>query len=320
MTQLNIQFNDADFEDEEAVEDPGVEEEAAEEEVLETTEATEVTVAKDGAITKLVGRVINADGTTSEYQKGESLCSVVCRSLTAKKISSEFYTTERLNYPLGFNCPEPPWGPSLYNKIQDRLLKAIDGALITNSMADLLTLVCPVFNQHLLFDVQTGKICFRRLTERSEGKFTDLGCEPKEFFLKSHADEFQFKFKFEGDKYPKIYSLLKLWADSSLKAKFNGRIFLPCHAFDEEYCQRLPVDSLNSFYGLLHPWEDAIKEWRTNVLGRILVARWLLHTCYVICDGHKDKVWYFLTWFAKKVFQPYWRPHTCLVIQGREGR
>ena len=269
-----------------------------------------------------VGRVIPGFEDFTPPQR--VLADVLVGAFTAKYIRSKKYLEERVQFPLGYSCPPgtEAWSPQLYPKLHERLINMFKQNT-PKDMLDIENMVCPILNDYLIYNISNGTVCFRKEVDRKGSKYFEMCSKSPEAFIAANKDEFNFVYKFPRDKSEKCYNLLKIWSESSLKSKFNGFMFHPYHNLDDEPFKHLynglPMDVLNSFMGLRFPIHESINAWRTEKYGRNLVARWLLHHIIVICEGRKDRALYTLTWMAKKLREPYWKPNTCLVIHGREG-
>ena len=150
------------------------------------------------------------------------------------------------------------------------------------------------------------------------------------------------KFVGKGDDKHAVISLLDVWFAHTRRKTCAGTKFVPYPEDYLGYSLLLPKDFINLYTGLRYEerdyigkWNVALEPWQLNCSNisergkellelqtheaRRCVAWHLLHELYVWCRGYKDRIQYALTWKAKKLQHPYWKPNTCLVLYGKEG-
>lgn len=261
------------------------------------------------------GRVIPVERTITVQG---SLAEVVGSSFKRKKWRMEWYSKNRISFPLGYGCTIPPWSPKLFDSVLDEITKILAREKPT-TLEWLAQCTAPVWNMHLLFDTKTNRIGCRDRREKDGHWYTSVVWEDKKKFLDTFHGFFNFTYKFEGQKFPREYSLLEIYCTSTYVQAVSGKLFVPYHDFDTDLPRYLPSDTLNLFSGLRYDYNEALSCWRTSPEGRRQVALFLLHQCYVLCNAWRDRTDYALIWMAKKVKQPHWKPNTAIVIHGKEG-
>lgn len=258
-------------------------------------------------------------GSTQHFERPTGLLHErVTDTLKRLNYRMEWYSKNRIDFPLGYQCTLPPWSAKLFEQVNKDLAAVIEREK-PDSKGWLAYCASIVFNQHLLLDTTTNKVGYRNRVERRGHWYTQLIWQKKNDFIETFSDFFAFSFKFPGDKNERRYSLLEMYCKSPYVQAVNSMMFVPYHRYDTDLPRYLPSDTLNLFHGLRYDNDEALACWRTNELARRQVATFLLHHCYVICNAWRDRTNYSLLWMAKKVRHPHWKPNTAIVIHGREG-
>lgn len=270
------------------------------------------------SITTRVARVIENPNEPRNLVARSGLSSELTQTLKRTNYRMEWYSKNRIDFPLGYGCTVKPWSAKLFEEVNKNLIRLIETEH-PETKIHLAQVVSKEFNNHLLFDTKTNRFGYREQVERRGHWYTQISWQEKKKFLETFKHFFGFAYKFENDKCIKQYSLLQIYADSPYVLAVNGYMFVPYHSYETELQDYLPSDTLNTFYGLRFDNTEALETWKTNEIGRIQVGLFLLHHCYVICNAWKDRADYSLVWMAKKVREPHWKPNTAIVIHGKEG-
>lgn len=250
------------------------------------------------------------------------------------------------SFPFGYNCKYGHWGIDLVKKL---LLEFADEFGVAGAPTNWITICDTIvvkLNEHLLFNTDENKIICR-YPSPLDREYKQLKAFLPAQFIKTYP---MFTVTIPTPPKPhaegqppnppgrKTVNILKMWSEHSSRKSISGKLFVPFPNTHAMLRILLPKDYLNLYTGYRFTVKDAAKHWsgivdyvpgdsfRITEVKRASaretrreVARHLLHTVYVWCRGYKDRVKYVLTWQAKKIQEPWWKPNTAIVLYGREG-